>query len=46
MRRKTLACTILLARPEMRPLVRPRRTWENNIEMDLAERKWAWTGFI
>jgi hypothetical protein len=30
-----------------RPLERPRRRWEVNIEMDLKEVKWgAWTGSI
>jgi hypothetical protein len=46
MGRKTLACNILLAKPELRPLERPKRRWENNIEMDLAEREGVWTGFI
>jgi hypothetical protein len=36
----------LLAKPELRSLGRPRHRWENNIEMDLAERERVWTGFI
>jgi hypothetical protein len=27
----------LVGRPEKRPLVRPRRRWEDNIKMDLRE---------
>jgi hypothetical protein len=46
MGRKILACNILLAKPELRPLERPRHRWENNIEMDFAEREGVWTGFI
>jgi hypothetical protein len=46
MGRTTLACNILLAKPELRPLERPKRRWENNIEMDLAGREGVWTGFI
>ena len=31
----------------MRPLERPRRKWEDNIEMDLREVGWGrWTGSI
>jgi hypothetical protein len=30
-----------------RPLGRPRRGWENNIEMDLREVRWGvWTGSV
>jgi len=39
---------VLVGKPERkRPLVRPRRRWEDNIKMDLQ--KWdvgAWTGSI
>ena len=37
---------VLVGRPKgIRPLVRPRRKWENNIKMDLQEVGWrAWTG--
>jgi hypothetical protein len=39
---------ILVGRPEgRRPLGRPRRRWEDNIEMDLQEVGWgAWSGLI
>jgi len=31
-------CRVLVGKPEgMRPLVRPRRKWEDNIEMDIQE---------
>jgi hypothetical protein len=42
------AYRILVGRPEgRRPLVRPRRRWEDNIKMDLQEVGWgAWTGLI
>jgi hypothetical protein len=42
------AYRILVGRPEgRRPLVRPRRRWEDNIEMDLKKVRWmAWTGLI
>jgi hypothetical protein len=38
----------LVGKPEgRRPLGRPRRSWENNIKMDLREVGWgAWTGSI
>jgi hypothetical protein len=32
------ACRVLVGKPERkRPLGRPRRTWEDNIKMDLQE---------
>jgi hypothetical protein len=39
---------ILVGKPEgKRPLVRPRRRWDNNIKMVLQEVGWgAWTGLI
>jgi hypothetical protein len=39
---------VLVGKPEgKRPLVRPRRSWEDNIEMDLQELGCgAWTGLI
>ena len=38
---------ILAGRPEGRPLGRPDRTWEDNIEMDLQQVGWgSWTGLI
>jgi hypothetical protein len=42
------AYRILVGRPEgRRPLVRPRRRWEDNIKMHLQEVRWgAWTGLI
>jgi hypothetical protein len=38
----------VVGRPEgKRPLGRPRRSWEDNIKMDLQEVGWeAWTGLI
>jgi hypothetical protein len=38
----------LVGRPEgRRPLGRPRRRWEDNIQMDLREMGlWMWIGFI
>jgi hypothetical protein len=38
----------LVVRPEgKRPLISPRRRWEDNIKMDLREVGWkAWTGSI
>jgi hypothetical protein len=42
------AYRILVGRPEgKKTLGRPRRTWEDNIKMDLQEVGWgAWTGLI
>jgi hypothetical protein len=42
------AYRILVGRPGgRRPLGRPRRRWEDNIEMDLQEVGWeTWTGLI
>jgi hypothetical protein len=42
------AYRILVGKPEgRRPLGRPSRRWEDNIEMDLQEVGWeAWTGLI
>jgi hypothetical protein len=42
------AYRVLVGKPEgRRPLGRPRRRWEDNIEMDLREVGWgAWTGSI
>jgi hypothetical protein len=38
---KRNAYKILVGKPEgKRPLVRPRRRWVDNIEMDLRERGW------
>ena len=39
---------VLVGKPEgKRPLVRPRRRWEDNIKMDLQEVGWeTWTGMI
>jgi hypothetical protein len=38
---KSNACRIVVGMPEgKRPLGRPRRTWLDNIKMDLRERKW------
>ena len=39
---------VLVGKPEgKRPLVRPRRRWEDNIKMDLQEVGWeAWTRMI
>jgi len=39
---------VLVGNPEeKRPLVRPRRRWEDNIKMDLQEMGWgAWTELI
>jgi hypothetical protein len=43
-----VAYRILVGRPEgRRPLGRPKRRWEDNIEMDLQEVGWgAWNGLI
>jgi hypothetical protein len=45
---KRIAYRILVGKPERkRPLVRARRTWENNIKMDLRDVGWVvWTGLI
>jgi len=42
------ACRVLVGKPEgKRPLGRPKRRWEDNIELDLQEVGWAsWIGFI
>jgi hypothetical protein len=42
------AYRVLVGKPEgRRPLRRPRRRWEDNIEMDIREVGWgAWTGSI
>jgi len=39
---------VLVGSPEgKRPLVRPRRRWDDNIKMYLKEVRWeAWTGLI
>ena len=39
---------VLVGKPEgKRPLVRPRRRWEDNIMMDLQEVEWdTWIGLI
>jgi hypothetical protein len=44
----TYAYKILVGKPEgKRPLGRPRSRWEDNIEMDLTEkRSGVWIGFI
>jgi len=37
----------LVGRPELkRPLVRPKRRWENNIKIDLEELGWRGVGWI
>jgi hypothetical protein len=39
---KRIAYRILVGKPEgKRPLVRPRRRWEDNIKMDLREIVWS-----
>jgi hypothetical protein len=39
------AYRVLVGKPERkRPLGRPRRTWEDNIKMDLKDLKGTWTG--
>jgi hypothetical protein len=47
---KRNACRIMVGRPEgKRPLGRPRRTWVDNIKMDLREIGWDgvdWIGLI
>jgi hypothetical protein len=44
---KRNACSLLLGKPEgKKPLERPRRTWVDNIRMDLVEVGWGdvdWT---
>jgi hypothetical protein len=42
------AYRVLVGKPEgNRPLERPKRRWESNINMDFQEGKWgAWTGLI
>jgi hypothetical protein len=36
------ACRVLVGKPEgKRPLVRPRRRWEDNIKMDVKEEGWG-----
>ena len=45
--REAGACTILVGKPEgKRPLRRPRRCWESNIEMDLQEIDWEGVDMI
>jgi hypothetical protein len=40
-------CKILVGKPEgKRPLGRPRRKWEDNIEMDLGEIGWEVVGLV
>jgi hypothetical protein len=41
-------CRVLVGKPEgKRPLVGPRRRWEDNIKIDLQEFGWgSWTGLI
>jgi hypothetical protein len=35
-------CRVLLGKPQIyRPLEKPRRTWEDNIKMDLEEVGWG-----
>jgi hypothetical protein len=49
MERKRNAYRILVGNPEgKRPLGRPRRSWGDNIKIDLTERKdgMVWTGWI
>jgi hypothetical protein len=42
---KRNAYRILLGKPEgKRPLGRPRRRWDDNINMDLREIRWEWYG--
>jgi hypothetical protein len=45
---KRTAYNILVGKPKgKRPLGRPRRTWVDNIKMDLTEIQWVvWTGSI
>jgi hypothetical protein len=40
------AYRILVGRPERRPLERPRRRWEDNIQMDLQEVGWGGMDWI
>jgi hypothetical protein len=40
------AYNILVGKPEERPLGRPRLRWEDNIRMDLRERRWEYVDFI
>jgi hypothetical protein len=44
-----IVCRVLVGKPEgKRPLERPRRRWEDGIEMDLREIGWGggvWSGF-
>jgi hypothetical protein len=41
------AYTILVGKPEgKRPLGRPRRSWVDNIKMDLRETRWDGMGWI
>jgi len=40
---RRVAYRVLLGKPErMRPLVRSRRRWEDNIKMDLQEVRWGY----
>jgi hypothetical protein len=40
-------CRILVRKPEgKRPLGRPRRSWMDNIKMNLRDDEMAWTGSI
>jgi hypothetical protein len=43
---KRNAYRCLLGKPEKRPLGRPRRRWEDNIEMDLQEVGWGGMDWI
>jgi hypothetical protein len=44
---KRCACKILVGKPEgKRPLGRPRRTWVDNIKIDLREIGWGGTDWI
>jgi hypothetical protein len=45
---KINACALLMRKPERkRPLGKRRRTWADNIKMDLKEINWVmWTGLI
>jgi hypothetical protein len=47
MEEKGKAYRILIGKPEgKRPLVRPRRRWEDNIKMDLREIGWGGVDWI
>ena len=47
MGREAGACTVLVGKPKgKRPLRRPRRFWESNIEMGLTEIDWEGVDMI